>query len=180
MLSSPRNKTVDCPNSTAAAEPLPCHAVYPTRRACILAVAGILVSGPAATAAPPNPDFDLADYRGKVLYLDFWASWCGPCHLSFPYMNGLTTRFPGSDLAVIAVDVDHDRAKADAFLKRFGGNVPILFDSSGKLATRFGVKEMPTSILIGRDGSIRYIHKGFFPEKTPLYDAHITELLHER
>ncbi len=180
MLSSSKGEILDCLDDAATAGVPPRHTIDRARRVCLLAVAGFLIGDGLAVAAPPTPDLDLAQYKGKVVYLDFWASWCGPCHLSFPYMDSLPERFPGGDLVVIAVDVDHDRAKADAFLKRFGRSVPILFDTSGKLATRFGVQEMPTSMLIGRDGRTRYIHRGFFVEKTPLYDAHITELLHEK
>ena len=123
---------------------------------------------------------DLAAYRGKVVYLDFWASWCGPCQLSFPYMEQLARLHPASDFALIAVNVDHSRSKADAFLKRFGGSVPVQFDNDGKIAAQFGVKEMPTSMLIGRDGHMRFVHAGFFANQIPTYDAHISELLHEK
>jgi cytochrome c biogenesis protein CcmG, thiol:disulfide interchange protein DsbE len=131
--------------------------------------------------AQASPDgVDLAQYRGKVVYLDFWASWCGPCQLSFPYMEQLIAHHSHDDFVLIAVNVDHKRALADAFLKRFSGKVPVVFDSTGKIAKQFGVKDMPTSMLIGRDGRTRYTHDGFYPEKTALYDAHVSELIHEK
>jgi thiol-disulfide isomerase/thioredoxin len=153
------------------------------RRVLLLALAAALAAaGPAGAAAPApaTAAFDAAQYRGKVLYLDFWASWCGPCQVSFPYMNRLVTAHPNSDFALVAVNVDHDRAAANAFLHRLGGAVPVVFDPSGALARRYRVTAMPTSLLIGRDGRTRYVHSGFFPEQMALYDSQIAELMHER
>ena len=121
---------------------------------------------------------DLAAYKGKVVYLDFWASWCHPCEESFPYMEEAKRLYGPQGLEIIAVNVDHSRARADAFLKKQKSDLNIVYDPKGALATRFEVKDMPTSILIGRDGTVRYVHQGFFPEKTAEYDSHISELLH--
>ena len=69
--------------------------------------------GTEVMAAPAG--FNIAQYRGKVVYLDFWASWCGPCKQSFPFMKSLKTRHPGADLAVVTINLDRKRAQADAF-----------------------------------------------------------------
>lgn len=128
----------------------------------------------------PAPQLDLTPYRGKVVYLDFWASWCGPCRLSFPFMDTLYDSYPPKDLVVIAVNVDRDPAQARNFLRQNPANFTLFFDSSGKAASRFNVTDMPTSILIGRDGRVRYVHKGFYEKNEPLYRQQIAQLLRER
>ena len=82
----------------------------------------------AAVAQTAAGDLDLSKYKGKVVYVDFWASWCGPCQESFPWMSALEKRMPADDFVLIAVNVDHEREKADAFLKRVGGGVPVIYD----------------------------------------------------
>jgi len=79
----------------------------------------------------------------------------------------------------MAVNVDHDRASANTFLQRFGAGVPVTFDPNGAIARRYQVKSMPTSILFGRDGQVRFVHDGFKAEDVSTYDNHILELLHE-
>ena len=150
----------------------------------ILAVAlaiggGLLACDPARAAGAPD-GLNLDAYRGKVVYLDFWASWCAPCKLSFPYMEQMTAIYPHNKFVVIAVNVDHSREKADAFISNIGSKLPVVYDPKGLLAGRYQINEMPTSILIGRDGRVRYVHKGFFPEQMVAYEAHISELLNEK
>ena len=134
-------------------------------------------AAPTTGRAAPKVPVDLAAYRGRVLYLDFWASWCAPCQLSFPFMSQISSRYAARNFQVLAINVDHAREKADAFLARAGGNVPVAFDPTGALAKTLGVHELPTSFLLGSDGNVRFVHKGFFLEQTPLYVAHIEELL---
>ncbi len=153
--------------------------------AAVLVIGGLAVSAaprPSLASRPvaATPALDLSQYRGKVVYLDFWASWCGPCRLSFPYMKTLTRLYSSNSFVVLAVNVDHARDKADAFLSQVGAPAPIIYDPSGAIAKQFSVKEMPTSILIGRDGRVRYVHDGFFMNQTPTYEAQIQELLNER
>lgn len=151
-----------------------------SRRGLGLGLVGFGLAGARAWAGPAGPKLDLAAYRGRVLYLDFWASWCAPCQLSFPYMARMQAFYGGRGLAVLAVNVDQSRAKADAFLRRVDSDLPVVFDPAGALASRFAVKAMPTSILIGRDGRTRFVHQGFVTGQTPTYEAQITELLNER
>ena len=120
---------------------------------------------------------DLTAYRGRIVYLDFWASWCAPCRLSFPWMNQLQQLYGSQGLVVIAVNVDRDRAKADDFLRETPAGFKVVYDPSGQIAGKFDIKAMPTSLLIGRDGKIHFVHSGFFPEKRDEYFAHIAELL---
>jgi thiol-disulfide isomerase/thioredoxin len=134
----------------------------------------------AMTSAPMAAPLDLSAYKGKVVYLDFWASWCTPCRLSFPWMNTLQHAYGAKGLVVLAVNVDHDRSAADGFLARNAADFPIVYDNDGSIAETYDFKDMPTSILIGRDGRTRFVHDGFFPEREGEYAGHIQALLSEK
>jgi thiol-disulfide isomerase/thioredoxin len=123
---------------------------------------------------------DLSKYKGKVVLLDFWASWCTPCRLSFPWMNAVQDRLGNDGFVVIAVDVDHDREPAERFLATFPSGFKILFDPEGALARKYDIREMPTSFLIGREGKVRYVHNGFYPKNENAYLTDIRTLLDER
>ena len=133
------------------------------------------VSGSAA-AAP----LDLAAYKGKVVYLDFWASWCKPCRQSFPWMNELTDLYGSDGFVVIAVNVDHEPDLAADFLRQNAADFKVVYDPGGDLAEKYNVQAMPTSVLIGRDGRVRYVHSGFYPHKEGDYLAHIRALLNQK
>jgi YD repeat-containing protein len=105
-------------------------------------------------------DFDLSNYQGQVVYVDFWASWCTPCRASFPFMAEVAAEH-GDDLAIVAVNVDESREDADAFLSDFDTPFDIVFDHSGALAGEFKVPGMPTSFLYDRQGQLIGQHIGF-------------------
>lgn len=95
------------------------------------------------------------------LYLDFWASWCGPCRLSFPWMNRMHEQWQGQGLRIVAVTVDRRREDALAFLKANPARFQIAFDTQGSLARNLDIKTMPTSLLVAPDGRIVHRHEGF-------------------
>ena len=149
-----------------------------SRRMVMGALAGAALIGvrsPAEAAA----SLDLAKYRGKVVYVDFWASWCGPCKLSFPFMQQLAARYPGGEVAVVTVNVDRQRAQADTFLRQVRSNLPVIYDAQGDLAQAWKVADMPTSLVFDRKGTMRFRHQGFFPGKVREYEAHIAQLVRE-
>ena len=89
--------------------------------------------------------------KGKVVLVDFWASWCGPCRQSFPWMNRMQQRYGAAGLQIVAVNVDQDRAEAEAFLRKLPAAFTVAFDGGGDTPKRWGVRAMPTSVLkIGR------------------------------
>lgn len=144
------------------------------------AVAALAITPVAVSAAPSSTGaLNLDAYRGKVVYLDFWASWCHPCEQSFPYMEQLKQLY-GNDLAIVAVNVDHNRDRADAFLQRVHSDLTVVYDPKGELAARYAVKDMPTSILIDREGKVQFIHKGFFLGQIDDYNAQIVGLVHAK
>jgi cytochrome c biogenesis protein CcmG/thiol:disulfide interchange protein DsbE len=104
---------------------------------------------------------DLAQFKGQVVYLDFWASWCAPCRESFPWMNRLQSELGHDGLVVVAVNVDRERADADRFLREHPAHFRIVYDPDGLLPEKFGVRGMPTSFLVARDGRVQSRHEGF-------------------
>ena len=130
-----------------------------------LLMPGLLMSGPAVAAdaewaAPGNAHFSLENYAGKVVYVDFWASWCKPCRHSFPFMNQLQAQF-GDELAIVAINVDESRDDALRFLEALEPQFEIVYDPRGELAAAFDVPGMPTSYLFSREGRLLQRHIGF-------------------
>ena len=148
-------------------------------RSVHVALLCLLVGSAGLATAANAAELDLSAYKGKVVYLDFWASWCMPCRQSFPWMSQLQQLDGARGLVVIAVNVDHDKALADKFLQRFSPQFKIVYDPNGDVARQFGFKDMPTSFVIGRDGHVRYTHAGFYPDQKGAYSAHIEEVLDE-
>jgi cytochrome c biogenesis protein CcmG, thiol:disulfide interchange protein DsbE len=123
---------------------------------------------------------DLPSFRGHVVYLDFWASWCAPCRQSFPWMETLKRAYGDQGLEVITVNLDMDRADADKFLKQFHPTFDVRFDPKGELAAFYKVQGMPSSVLIDRRGVTRFTHVGFRPVDGAIYEMQLRELLAEK
>lgn len=106
-------------------------------------------------------DIDFSQYRGKVVYVDFWASWCGPCAKSFPFMNELNRDLRDRGLEIIGISVDETVADAKKFLAKRPGTFSLALDSSGACPRAYDVQAMPSSYFIDRQGKVRYVHVGF-------------------
>lgn len=138
----------------------------------------VTLSAAYAEPAPPftlptdSGDVQLSDLHGKVVYLDFWATWCAPCRKSFPWFNEIMSRYKDRGLVIVAVNMDKDRADVEKFLKKYPANFTIAYDPEGDVATKYNVIGMPSSYLIGRDGEIALSHVGFREkDKSPLESA---------
>jgi peroxiredoxin len=115
----------------------------------------------AAPSLVGSEKLSLSQYKGKIVYLDFWASWCPPCLKSLPLLEELRVEFAGKNIQFLAINLDRDLDKARAFLASHPVNYPSASDPEGRLPETFEVKTMPTSFLIDARGVIRYIHEGF-------------------
>lgn len=125
----------------------------------------------ARTPGEPAPDFDLATtdggrvslagLRGRVAYVDFWASWCAPCRRSFPWMGTLQQRHGGSGLQVVAINVDARVEDARRFLAAVPAAFTVALDAAGTTPRAYAIRAMPTSVLVGRDGTVLHVHAGF-------------------
>lgn len=119
----------------------------------------------------------LEHLRGRVVYVDFWASWCGPCRRSFPWMNELQRRYGDRGLKVVGVNVDKRHADADRFLQQVPASFTIVFDAAGVTPSAWGVSGMPSSYLIDAQGKIAAIETGFMEERKSVMEARIQKLL---
>lgn len=108
-----------------------------------------------------NETLRLSSLKGRVVYLDFWASWCTPCRKSFPWMNEMQQQYGQHGLSVITINLDQNREDAKAFLEKLPANFKIIYDPNGKVAELYGVKAMPTSFLIDRQGNLVLTKAGF-------------------
>ena len=122
---------------------------------------------------------DLADLRGKVVLIDFWASWCGPCKQEMPVLEALHKKYSEDGLVIVGVNIDNQEKKMANFLK----STPVTFrqvrDKKLRVASRYEPPTMPSSYFIGRDGKIRVVHEGFRNKDAAKLEAEIKVLLAE-
>lgn len=141
------------------------------------AAMALLAAGIAFSAAAAEPPAALEAYRGKVTYVDFWASWCGPCAESFPWLNAMHAKYGAQGLQVVGVGVDNREANGDRFLKMHPAQFAILRDAKGEIAQHYAVEGMPYSVLLGPDGQILHRHTGFRASETAEYERAIEAAL---
>ncbi len=121
----------------------------------------------------------LSEHRGEVVLLNFWASWCGPCRQEMPLLEGLQERYSKLGFSVVGVNVDKDSALANKLLKDIPVTFPVLLDNTGSVSESYNVSAMPTTVIIDRDGNMRYLHKGYKPGYERDYEQQIKELIQE-
>lgn len=141
---------------------------------CLAIVMSLATGLEVARAAPPPA---LAPIEGKVIWVDFWASWCVPCRRSFPWLNTMHEKYGPQGLQIIAVNLDKDRALADGFLKEVPAKFALRFDPGGDLAKQFKVQTMPSSFLLDPDGNVLAEHFGFRTAETAEYENGIKSAL---
>lgn len=142
----------------------------------------LLLTFSAATMAEETDSaaLDLSQYQGDVVVLDFWASWCGPCRRSFPWLNEMHTKYQQDGLVVIGVNLDARQEDAAEFLEDYPAAFKIHFDTDATLAFQYGIQAMPSSVVIGRDGEIRASHSGFKVKQQDEYEAILVDALGEK
>lgn len=134
---------------------------------------------PAFTLPTNSGEVSLASLKGKVVYLDFWASWCTPCRKSFPWMDELQKRHKDEGLVVLAVNLDKKTEYIDKFLGSMKPSFTIAFDPEGKVADKYELRGMPTSYIIDRKGQLRERHLGFREKDKQALEDEIQKLLDE-
>jgi len=143
----------------------------------------------AAAVQGPAPDFTLksnrgknlrlSDYRGQVVLLNFWASWCGPCRQEMPALEKLHQRYGSYGFTVLGVNVEENSTPARRMLREIPVSFPILFDTRNQVSKQYQVSAMPTTVMIDRDGNMRHLHKGYKPGDEARYRKWIKQLIRE-
>ncbi len=158
--------------------------------ACTLVGAAAAVqAAPAAAAAKPAPDFaltlsdgrkiTLAQLRGQVVMINFWASWCGPCRTEMPLLDAMYKKYKAMGFTLVAVNVEPNSKEAQAFLHDVPVSFPVAYDNDSKMTKLFDVQGMPSSVIIDRRGNARVVHKGYRPGDENEYLDNIRTLIRE-
>jgi len=150
-----------------------------------LASAAQAAVAPQATA----PDFTLrslegrnlrlAEQRGQVVLVNFWATWCGPCKQEMPHLNRLYDKYRSSGFVLLGVNVDEDMRQASGTAAKFGLHFPVLLDADKSVVKLYDLNSMPATVLIDRDGKVRYLHRGYREGLEAAYEQQIRELVKE-
>lgn len=158
------------------------------------ALAALLLVGGGALAAPlvpatTAPDFTLrtlegqnlrlGEQRGSVVLVNFWATWCGPCRQEMPHLNKLYEKYKSAGFVLLGVNVDDDTRQAAGVANKLGVTFPVLPDSDKRVSKQYDLSAMPSTVLIDRDGKVRYLHRGYQSGYENTYDRQIRELLKE-
>ena len=121
----------------------------------------------------------LSEYRGDVVMVNFWASWCGPCRQEMPLLEDLYKKYSDLGFTLLAVNVEEDSSKADDLLRDIAVTFPVLFDNTNKVSKLYKVVAMPSTVIIDRDGNMRYLHRGYLPGYEKEYQKQVKELIRE-
>ena len=160
-------------------------------RGVVLLLTLLAGSQPALAVGPDDkaPDFTLKsldganlrleEYRGQVVLINFWASWCGPCRQEMPHLEALHQRYSSLGFTLLGVNVDKDSGDAEGFLEDTPVTFPILFDPESSVSELYDVIAMPTTVLVDRSGNMRFIHHGYKPGYENDYQAQIRALIRE-
>jgi peroxiredoxin len=161
-------------------------------RRCLIGTAlavGTGVSLAALVPSSPAPDFTLrsmdgqnlrlGEQRGRVVMVNFWATWCGPCRQELPHLNRLYEKYRASGFVLFGVNVDEDTRNAAAVASKMGLKFPMLPDADKRVSKQYDLSAMPSTVLIDRDGKVRHVHRGYRDGFETMYDQQIRALLKE-
>jgi peroxiredoxin len=164
------------------------HRLLRAALALALAAVGAVSAAPLAptTLAPDftlrtldGQNLRLGEQRGRVVLVNFWATWCGPCRQEMPHLNKLYEKYKSSGFVLLGVNVDDDSQQAAGVASKLGVKFPVLPDSDKRVSRQYDLSAMPSTVLIDRDGKVRYLHRGYQNGYETTYDKQIRELLKE-
>ncbi|MDX1480934.1 MAG: TlpA disulfide reductase family protein [Woeseiaceae bacterium] len=121
----------------------------------------------------------LSEYRGDVVMINFWATWCGPCRQEMPLLDDLYARYNRVGFNLLGVNIDDDARRAMQMVEDLGINFPVLFDDSKEVSRLYQVEAMPVTVLVDRQGTVRHVHHGYKPGYEEKYLTQIRSLLRE-
>ena len=121
----------------------------------------------------------LSEYRGDVVMINFWATWCGPCRQEMPLLDELYNRYQRVGFNLLGVNIDDDSRRAMQMAEELGIDFPVLFDASKEVSRLYEVEAMPVTVLVDREGTVRYVHHGYKPGYEDKYLDQIRSLLRE-
>jgi peroxiredoxin len=124
-----------------------------------------------------GPNLRLQEQRGQVVMINFWATWCGPCRQEMPHLNRLFEKYRASGFVLLGVNVDDDPRNAAEVAAKLGVKFPMLLDTDKKVSHLYDLASMPSTLLIDRDGKVRYLHRGYQSGFEDTYEKQIRELL---
>ena len=137
----------------------------------------------------PAPDFTLkslkgsnlklSEFRGDVVMINFWASWCGPCRQEMPILNDLYLKYRDMGFTLLGVNVEENSTKAANMVRELKVVFPVLFDTENTASKLYKVEAMPSTIIVDRDGNMRYLHRGYVPGTEDEYQRQVRELMAE-
>jgi peroxiredoxin len=171
--------------------PIPRFSSVRRRALWFLLAAMAAAAHPAHAVVPsrPAPDFTLpssagenlrlGEQRGQVVMINFWATWCGPCKREMPQLNRIYTKYRKAGFVLLGVNVDEDQRNAQGVATRLGVQFPVLFDSAQRVSRLYELNTMPSTVLIDRDGRVRYVHLGYRDGLEDAYEKQVAELLKE-
>ena len=152
----------------------------------VIAATSLASSGLTGQAAPDfalksssGENLRLSEYRGDVVMVNFWATWCGPCRQEMPLLDELYSRYERVGFSLLGVNIDDDSRKAMSMVSELGVSFPVLFDTRKEVSKLYEVDAMPVTVLIDREGTIRYVHHGYKPGYEDKYLDQIRSLLRE-
>jgi peroxiredoxin len=149
----------------------------------VVAASASSAIAPATTApdftlhAMGGPNLRLQEQRGRVVMVNFWATWCAPCRQEMPHLNRLYEKYRGAGFVLLGVNVDEDTGKAAEVAAKLGVTFPVLLDTQKSVSKLYDVSTMPSTMLIDRDGKVRYVHRGYLAGYEDNYEKQIRELL---
>ncbi len=152
----------------------------------VFATTSLASSGLEGQAAPDfalksstGENLRLSEYRGDVVMINFWATWCGPCRQEMPLLDELYTRYERVGFNLLGVNIDDDSRRAMQMIEELGVNFPVLFDARKEVSKLYEVEAMPATVLVDREGNIRFVHHGYKPGYEDKYLDQVRTLLRE-